>query len=138
MPGHIYAQSDRINDAIAARARAADKQLGWMGADVLYPNNHRAHSVHFLIQALNLDGRYTESMAGLRHLLTLTETQRERGGNSQRTAYRQGFFSLMKTQVRFEPWDLILDGSTIPVYDRPEQQAWRRRASAPHSPSRMA
>jgi hypothetical protein len=79
MPGHIYAQSDRIDDAIAAFARAADNQLGWMGADVLYPNNHRAHNVHFLVQALNLDGRYTESMAGVRHLLTLTVTPRERG-----------------------------------------------------------
>jgi tetratricopeptide (TPR) repeat protein len=27
--------------------------------------------------------------------------------------------------VRFERWNDILDGTTIPVYDKPEQQAWR-------------
>jgi tetratricopeptide (TPR) repeat protein len=31
----------------------------------------------------------------------------------------------VKTLVRFERWDVILDGKTIPVYDKPEQQAWR-------------
>jgi tetratricopeptide (TPR) repeat protein len=32
---------------------------------------------------------------------------------------------LVKTLVRFENWNAILDGTTIPVYDRPEQHAWR-------------
>jgi tetratricopeptide (TPR) repeat protein len=39
--------------------------------------------------------------------------------------YRQGYYSLVKTLVRFEKWDMILDPATIPVYDKPEQQAWR-------------
>jgi hypothetical protein len=39
--------------------------------------------------------------------------------------FRQGYYSLIKTLVRFERWDLVLDGTTVPVYDRPEQQAWR-------------
>ena len=29
----------------------------WLGADVLYPNGHHGHNVHFLIHALNLGGR---------------------------------------------------------------------------------
>jgi tetratricopeptide (TPR) repeat protein len=43
-------------------------------------------------------------------------------------AYRQGYFALVKTLVRFERAELILDGTTIPVYDRPEQNAWRNWA----------
>ena len=125
MPGHIYAQSDRIDDAIAAFATAADNELGWMKADVLYPNGHHGHNVHFLVQALNLDGRFNDSMRRVRHLMSYKETPRERTGSSQRVTYRQGYYSLIKTLVRFERWDLILDGTTIPVYDRPEQQAWR-------------
>ena len=39
--------------------------------------------------------------------------------------WRQGYFGLVKTLVRFERWNEILDGKTIPVYDRPEQNAWR-------------
>jgi tetratricopeptide (TPR) repeat protein len=96
-----------------------------MNADVLYPNGHHGHNVHFLVHALNLEGRFNESMTRVRHLLSYKETPRERAGNSQRVTYRQGYYSLLKTLVRFERWDLILDGTTVAVYDRPEQQAWR-------------
>jgi len=125
MPGHIYAQSDKIDEAIAAFSDAADNELKWLGVDVLYPNGHHGHNVHFLIHSLNLDGRYQDSMARVRDLMEFRETPRERSGNSQRTVYRQGYFSLIKTLVRFERWDLVVDGKTIPVYEKPEQQAWR-------------
>jgi tetratricopeptide (TPR) repeat protein len=126
MPGHIYAQSDRIDDAISAFAAAADNELKWLANDTLYPNGHHGHNVHFLIHALNLDGRYEESMTRTRHLLNqFKETPRERRGNSQRVAWRQGYFGLIKTLVRFEKWNEILDGTTIPEYDRAEQRAWK-------------
>ena len=126
MPGHIYAQSDRIDDAVRAFEAAADNERGWLKADTLYPNGHHGHNVHFLIQALNLDGRYQESMKQVAHLMNdFKETPRERKGNNQRSTWRQGYFGLIKTLVRFERWNEILDGRTIPVYDRPEQSAWR-------------
>ncbi len=130
MPGHIYAQSDRIDDAVLAFAAAAENELGYLKADTLYPNSHHGHNVHFLIHALNVDGRYQESMTRVSHLMQeFKETPRERGSSGQRAAWRQGYFSLIKTLVRFERWDLILDGTTIPVYDRPEQRAWRTWAT---------
>jgi tetratricopeptide (TPR) repeat protein len=125
MPGHIYAQSDRIDDAIVSFADAADNELKWLKADVLYPNGHHGHNMHFLVHSLNLDGRFKESIDRVRQMMAFKETPRERGGNSQRTAYRQGYYSLVKTLVRFEKWDMILDASTVPVYDKPEQHAWR-------------
>ena len=125
MPGHIYAQSDRIDDAIRAFSDAAVNEIGWMNADVLYPNGHHGHNIHFLVHTLNLDGRFREAVTRARHLLDYKETPRERGGNSQRTAYRQGYYALIKTLVRFEQWDLLLNGTQVPVYDKPEQQAWR-------------
>ena len=125
MPGHIYAQSDRIDDAVESFASAADNELKWMGADVLYPNGHHGHNMHFLVHSLNLDGRFRESMERVRHMMSFKETPRERAGNNQRTPYRQGYYALVKTIVRFERWDLALDATTIPVYDKPEQQAWR-------------
>jgi tetratricopeptide (TPR) repeat protein len=126
MPGHIYAQSDRIDDAVAAFAAAADNELGYLKGDVLYPNGHHGHNVHFMIHSLNLDGRYQDSMRSVRHLMNdFKETPRERGGSNQRVTWRQGYYALVKTLVRFERWDVILDGTTIPVYDRPEQHAWR-------------
>ncbi|MEO8360518.1 MAG: tetratricopeptide repeat protein [Vicinamibacteria bacterium] len=126
MPGHIYAQSNRIADAAAAFAAAADNERSYMAADVLYPNGHHGHNVHFLIHALNLEGRYQDSMTQVAHLMNdYKETPRERRGSSQRVTYRQGYYGLVKTLVRFERWNEILDGTTIPVYDRPEQNAWR-------------
>ncbi|HEV2983454.1 MAG TPA: hypothetical protein VGX46_03655, partial [Vicinamibacterales bacterium] len=128
MPGHIYAQSDKIQEAISAFSAAAENELKWLGADSLYPNGHHGHNVHFLIHSLNLGGRYQESMKWTEHLFTFKETPRERAGNSQRVTWRQGYFGLIKTLVRFERWNDILDGKTIPVYDKPEQNAWRHWA----------
>lgn len=125
MPGHIYAQSDRIDEAIRAFEQAAANELTWIEADVLYPVGHYGHNVHFLVHSLNLDGRFRESMRRVEHMMAFPETPRERAGNSQRTPYRQGYYALVKTLVRFERWDLVLDGATIPVYDKPEQRAWR-------------
>lgn len=129
MPGHIYAQSDRIPDAIAAFTAAAENELTYINGDVLYPNGHHGHNVHFLIHSLNLDGRYRESMLQSRSLLSFKETPRERSASNQRVTWRQGYYSLVKTMVRFERWDDILDGRTIPSYDKPEQQVWKHWAT---------
>jgi tetratricopeptide (TPR) repeat protein len=128
MPGHIYAQSDKIQEAIGAFTAAADNELTWINADTLYPTGHHGHNVHFLIQALNLGGRYQDSMTRVQQLLAFKENPRERGGNVQTGPWRQGYFGLIKTSVRFERWTDILDGKTIPVYDKPEQNAWRHWA----------
>ena len=125
MPGHIYAQSDKIDEAIKAFSDASALELSYLKADVLYPNGHHGHNSHFLVHALNLDGRFNDSMDRVRHMLTFKETPRERKGTNQRTPYRQGYYALVMTLVRFERWDLILDGTTIPAYDKPEQNAWR-------------
>src|SRR5437899_12942716 len=38
--------------------------------------------------------------------------------------YRVGWFALMKTLVRFERWDEILDGKTLPFYNQPSESLW--------------
>jgi tetratricopeptide (TPR) repeat protein len=128
MPGHIYAQSDRIEAAISAFSGAAAVEQKWIASDSLYPQGHHGHNVHFLIHALNIGGRYDESMTWVQHLFTFKENPRERGGNNQRGVWRQGYFGLIKTVVRFEKWDEIQDGRIFPVYDKPEQNAWRHWA----------
>jgi tetratricopeptide (TPR) repeat protein len=128
MPGHIYAQSDKIQEAISAFSAAAANEQKWLASDSLYPNGHYGHNVHFLIHALNLGGRYDDSMRWVQDLFTYKENPRERSGNNQRTVWRQGYFGLIKSTVRFEKWNEILDGRTIPAYDKPEQNAWRHWA----------
>jgi tetratricopeptide (TPR) repeat protein len=128
MPGHIYAQSDKIQEAISAFSAAAANEQKWIASDSLYPTGHYGHNVHFLIHALNLGGRYDDSMTWVQDLFTYKENPRERSGNNQRGVWRQGYFGLIKSTVRFEKWNEILDGKTLPVYDKPEQQAWRHWA----------
>jgi tetratricopeptide (TPR) repeat protein len=128
MPGHIYAQSDKIQEAISAFSAAAANEQKWIASDTLYPTGHYGHNVHFLIHALNLGGRYDDSLKWVQDLFTYKENPRERSGNNQRNVWRQGYFGLIKSVVRFEKWNEILDGKTIPVYDKPEQQAWRHWA----------
>jgi tetratricopeptide (TPR) repeat protein len=128
MPGHIYAQSDKIQEAISAFSAAAAIERKWIASDSLYPTGHHGHNVHFLIHALNLGGRYQESLTNAHELLSFKENPRERGGNVQTGPWRQGYFGLIKTLVRFEKWNEILDGTTIPAYYRPEQNAWRHWA----------
>jgi tetratricopeptide (TPR) repeat protein len=128
MPGHIYAQSDKVPEAIKAFTAAAENELTWINGDSLYPTGHHGHNVHFLIHSLNLAGRYQDSMKWVQHLFTFKENPRERNGNSQRGVWRQGYFGLIKTVVRFEKWDEIIDGKTIPAYDKPEQHAWKHWA----------
>ena len=128
MPGHIYAQSDKIQEAISAFSAAAANEQKWIASDSLYPTGHYGHNVHFLIHALNLGGRYDDSMKWVQDLFTYKDNPRERAGNNQRTVWRQGYFGLIKSVVRFEKWNEILDGKTVPVYDKPEQQAWRHWA----------
>src|SRR5262249_7867353 len=69
MPGHIYAQSDKIQEAIGAFSAAAENEVTWLAGDSLYPNGHHGHNVQFLIHALNLGGRYQDSMARAKDLL---------------------------------------------------------------------
>ena len=128
MPGHIYAQSDKIQEAISAFSAAAANEQKWLASDSLYPNGHYGHNVHFLIHALNLGGRYDDSLKWVQDLFTYKENPRERNSNNQRTVWRQGYFGLIKSTVRFEKWNEIVDGKTIPVYDKPEQNAWRHWA----------
>jgi tetratricopeptide (TPR) repeat protein len=125
MPGHIYAQSDRIDDAVMAFTEAAANELGYLNADILYSNQHHGHNVHFLIHSLNLEGRYQESLLQARSLLAIKESPRERANETGRSTWRQGHFALIRTLVRFERWPEILDGRTIPQYEQPEQRGWR-------------
>jgi tetratricopeptide (TPR) repeat protein len=124
MPAHIYIQSNRVEDAVKALTAASANELMYINADATYPPGHYGHNVHFLVHALNVLGHYEESMAQVRLLLAYKETPRERAGDSQRTVWRQGHFALIKTLVRFERWREILDDKTLPVYEKPEQQAW--------------
>lgn len=131
MPGHIYAQTGRWQDAADAFAAAAKNEIYWLNEDSLASNGHHGHNVHFLATAHSFQGEFEKALEAARSLLAYKETPREaRQADNYRTAYRQGWFAVMRTLVQHEKWDLILDGTSLPVHDKPREQAWRAWAVA--------
>ena len=125
MPGHIYSITGRLADAEKSFSDAAVNELGYIHADALYGTGHHGHNVNYLSTAYAFDGKYQDAEKAARSLLEFKENPREASQpDSSTTAYRQGWFALMRTMVLAENWDRILDGTSIPVYERPREQAW--------------
>ncbi|MCC6588429.1 MAG: tetratricopeptide repeat protein [Bryobacterales bacterium] len=129
MPGHIYAQTGKWQEAIRAFASAAENEVYWMKQDSLAGNGHHGHNVHFLAASYSFSGDYEKAMAAARSLLDYTENPREAAQlDNFRTAWRQGWFSVLRTLVQHEKWAEILDDKTLPIYDKPRESAWRHWA----------
>jgi tetratricopeptide (TPR) repeat protein len=129
MPGHIWAQTGKWDEAAHAFESAAENELGYIRADQLYGHSHHGHNVHFLITTYCFQGRYDDAVRAARGLLEFQENPREAADiDDYYNVHRQGWFGLMRTLVTFEKWDEILDGRTLPVYDKPREQAWRHWA----------
>ncbi len=131
MPGHIYSQTGRWNDAALAFSAAAVNERGYMQADKLYGSGHHGHNVHYLATAYSFQGQYDKAKEAARELLGFKENPREQASiDGFTSAYRQGWFAMLRTLVQSESWDEILDGKTLPAYEKPREQAWRHWAVA--------
>jgi tetratricopeptide (TPR) repeat protein len=129
MPGHIWAQTGKWDEAAQSFESAAENERGYIQADKLYSRGHHGHNVHFLITTYCFQGKYDKAMEAAHELLAFPENPREAASvDNWFTAHRQGWFGLMETLVHFEKWDEILDGKTLVVYDKPREQAWRHWA----------
>lgn len=131
MPGHIWSQTGKWDEAQKSFDDAAKNELTWIKADPLYSTGHHGHNVHYLATSYTFDGKFDEAMRAAQHLLDFKENPREASAiDNNRTAYRQGWFSMLRTLVQNEKWDLILDGKTLLEYAKPREQAWRHWAVA--------
>ena len=131
MPGHIYSQTGRWDDAVRSFSAAAVNERGYMQADSLYGSGHHGHNVHYLATAYSFEGQYAKAKEAARELLAIKENPREQANlDGFFSAHRQGWFAMMRTLVQSESWDEILDASTLPIYDKPREQAWRHWAMA--------
>jgi tetratricopeptide (TPR) repeat protein len=131
MPGHIYAQTGRWEDAVKSFAAAAVNERGYMEADRLYGTGHHGHNVHFLATSYSFEGQYDKAKDAARELLGFKENPREQASiDGFYSAHRQGWFAMLRSLVQGESWDEILDGKTLPLYEKPREQAWRHWALA--------
>jgi predicted Zn-dependent protease len=129
MPGHIYSTTGKFAEAEKSFGDAAVNELSYIKADSLYSTGHHGHNVNYLATAYAFDGKYDQAKKAARSLLEFKENPREAAQpDSNTTAYRQAWFALMRAMILAESWDEILDGTSLPVYDRPREQAWRHWA----------
>jgi tetratricopeptide (TPR) repeat protein len=129
MPGHIYAQTNKFAEAEKSFSDAAENEIGYMNADALYGSGHHGHNVHYLSTSYAFDGQYDKAIQAARSLLEFKENPREAANiDGNFTAYRQGWHALMRALVLAQAWDQILDGKSLPAYDRPREQGWRHWA----------
>ncbi|MSV30032.1 MAG: hypothetical protein EXQ52_14990 [Bryobacterales bacterium] len=131
MPGHIWAQTGKWDEAVKSFADASNNELGYIKADKLYSPGHHGHNVHFLAMSYSFRGEYEKAVQAAAGLLEFKENPRDAAAiDNVYSTYRQGWFALMRTLVQNEKWDEILGGSKLPVYDKPREQAWRHWARA--------
>jgi hypothetical protein len=131
MPGHIWAQTGKWDEAAKSFEDAERNELSYIKADSLYGTGHHGHNVQFLITTYVFQGKYEQAMAQANGLMAFGENPREaKEVDNPYAVYRQGWFATLRTLVAFEKWDQILDGKTLPVYDKPREQAWRHWAVA--------
>lgn len=113
MPGHIYVHVDRWDDAARAFENSAEVDRVYM-REQNEISDHAAgpygHNVHFLTMVYNYQGRYRDSVRASEELLALARNERER---TSRAAF-EGRLAMLRTLVRFEKWDEILGGPTLP------------------------
>lgn len=129
MPGHIYSQTARWEDAARAFAAAAENELSYLRADSLYSPGHHGHNVHYLSTAYSFSGEYAKAKEAALSLLSFRETPPQAAAvDNFFTPYRQGWFALMRLLVQSESWDAILNGE-IPAFDKPREKAWRHWAA---------
>jgi tetratricopeptide (TPR) repeat protein len=131
MPGHIYAQTGKWAEAAKSFEDAAENELGYIRGDTLYGLGHHGHNLHFLSSTYSFQERYEKAVECARSLMEFKENPREAAAvDNSRTPYRQGWFALMRAMVQAAKWQEILDGKTLPAYDKPRENAWHSWASA--------
>ena len=89
MPGHIWAQTGRWDDAIKSFDTAAVNERGYMKADSLYGNQHHGHNVHFLATSYSFRGDYDKAVASASELLAMKENPREAEGPGEHAHCRR-------------------------------------------------
>jgi tetratricopeptide (TPR) repeat protein len=129
MPGHIYAQTGKFKEAQDAFVAAAALERKYMAADKDYGNGHHGHNVHFLAVTFAADGQFPAAFAAAKELLGYAETEKEKKTpDAHRTAYRQGYFAMVRSLVWGEKWEEILSGSMLPELATPREKFWRHWA----------
>lgn len=113
MPGHIYVHVNRWDDAARVFAASAAIDRNYMreeGESSDHTAGPYSHNLHFLATVYGYQGRYRDGVRVAQELLQVAS----RPGEATSRAALEGRMAMLRLLVRFERWDDILDGKTLP------------------------
>ena len=130
MPGHIYVHVDRWEDAARAFENSAAVDRAYI-RDNKETTDHAGgpygHNVHFLANVYGYQGRYRD---GIRVSQELLDAAKPASEEKSRAGF-EGRLARLRILARFEKWDEILDGKSLPDEGNYEVfKAWRHYATA--------
>ena len=130
MPGHTYVHVDRWDDAAKAFEGSAEVDRAYI-RDNNETTDHAAgpygHNVHFLANVYGYQGRYRDGMRVSQELLDVAK----KPGEDKSRAGLEGRLARLRILTRFEKWNEILDGKSLPDEGNYEIfKAWRHYATA--------
>src|SRR5262247_1922061 len=130
MPGHTYVHIDRWDDAAKAFEASAQVDRAYI-RDNNETTDHAAgpygHNVHFLATVYVYQGRYRDAVSVSQELLDATKAPEEQKSR----ATLEGRISMLRALARFEKYDEILNGKSLPDDGEFEVlKAWRYYAQA--------
>ncbi|HEY9432360.1 MAG TPA: tetratricopeptide repeat protein [Blastocatellia bacterium] len=113
MPGHTYVHVDRWDDAARAFEGSAEVDRAYI-RDNKETTDHAAgpygHNVHFLATVYGYQGRYRDAVRASQELLDATKAPDEQKSR----AALEGRISMLRALVRFEKYDEVLNGKSLP------------------------
>ncbi len=125
MPGHTYVHIDRWDDAAKAFEGSAEVDRAYIRENK-ETTDHAAgpygHNVHFLATVYGYQGRYRDAVRASQELLDATKAPDEQKSR----AALEGRISMLRALARFEKYDEILNGKSLPDEGEFEVfKAWR-------------
>ncbi len=126
MPGHIFSQTGKWDEAAHYFTLCLNKEISFMKADQLYGTGHHAHNAHYLAMSYSFGGELERALETAQSLYRdWKNTPREDAQlDAARSPGYQAQFAILRTLVQHEKWDQVLDGKTVPVIDKARPRAW--------------
>ncbi len=118
MPGHIYSIVGMWNEAAISMDAATRVEKRYMKESLTFPFNNwnYGHNRNYLSYIQEQQGMVDAAIFGARQLID-APLDPEQNSDNWRSSHSFGLYALARALCRFERWDEILDGNTIPWRD---------------------
>ena len=118
MPGHIYATVGMWNEAAISLESATRVEIAYMRERMAFPFNHwnYGHNRNYLTYTQEQLGMAEAAIFGARQLID-APLDPKLNSDKRYSSHSQGKTALLRTLVKFERWDQLLDATTFPWGD---------------------